>query len=304
MWKVTASHGPDVPLSLELPSPYRGSREEDLYRFNPSTALDKSVGRTGPELRGPPEVTIVLATINERENLTCLLGQIRSLAGPEPELVIIDDGSLDGTREVILSAAQMDPRVRYVFNGAPRTIVGAHLQGIALSSTEYIIFMDSDLQHPADLIPPILNRLKQGYDVVVASRYKLGGSSGTRSPLRGLISRVATVMARLAVQNARGLSDPVSGFFGVRREIFGPLDGALRGFETLLFVLAAADNPKVAEIPYCFRERGKGDSKVLRGWTFVRVFLAQLLAAKRLEQGIRRTNRGATSRKPSRTNAD
>jgi len=304
MVKAATSYEPDIPLSLELPSPQRGSPDEYLYRFNPSTALGKGVERTGTGLRGHAELTIVLATINERENLASLLGQIRTVAGTEPELVIVDDGSVDGTRDVILSAAKTDPRVRYVFNGAPRTIVGAHLQGIALSTTEYVIVMDSDLQHPADLIPPILHSLKQGYDVVVASRYKPGGSPGPRSPWRGLISRVAAVMARRAVRNARGLSDPVSGFFGVRRDGFAPIDGCVRGFETLLFVLASADNPNVTEIPYCFQERGNGESKVLRGWTFLRVFLVQLLVAKRLELEIRRTKRGVTSRKPSRMEKD
>lgn len=286
------SYKPDDILSIVPPSSPALSGQQLPSTFDRPMSVRESVGRASPVPEGPAEFTVVLATINERENLTCLLGQIRSFAATEPEVVIVDDGSSDGTRDVILSAARSDPRVRFVFNDAPRTIVGAHLQAIALSQTEFVIVMDSDLQHPAEVIPRILDRLRQGHDVVVASRYAKGGSCGVRPPWRGLISRVGELLARVTIRNARGLSDPISGFFGMRRDAFAPIDGSARGFETLLFILASGDDPKIAEVPYHFQERQNGQSKVLRGWTFLRVFLIQLLMAKRLESEARRAKRG------------
>lgn len=229
------------------------------------------------------ELTVCLATINERENLSVLFPELERACGTGIHLIVVDDGSTDGTREFLTQAAESNPHIRYIFNTEPQTIVGAHVQGIAAAETPYIVVMDSDLQHPPEAIPRMLASLRAAHDVVVATRYGPGGSTGPRSAFRGLVSRVAAKFIQITIRNTRRLSDPTSGFFGVRRGALEPFATDMRGYETLVFVLAMMDHPRVAEVPYVFRERGNGTSKVLQGWSFFRVFFIQLVAAKRTE---------------------
>lgn len=242
---------------------------------------------TGARPMGTSDLTVCLATINERENLPVLFSEIERCCGFGVDIVVVDDGSTDGTREFLASTSRTNPHVRYVLNGGPQTIVGAHFQGIAEANTPYVVMMDSDLQHPAEAIPQMLGSLRAGRDVVVASRHGKGGSTGPRSPFRGLVSRVAAALIQVFIKNTRQLSDPTSGFFGVRRDSLGPIPADLRGYETLIFILAAMEKPRVAEVPYTFRQRGNGQSKVLRGLSFLQVFLVQLVVAKRIELRLR-----------------
>jgi len=225
----------------------------------------------------------VLATLNERENLAILLSEIATVLPEEPEIVIVDDGSVDGTREFVRAVALRHSHIKTVFNECPQTIARAHEQGIRASTAPLLVFMDSDLQHPPQVIPSIIERLTQGYDVVVASRYRPGGGTGTRSPVRGIISRSAALLAKACLRCVRKVSDPTSGFFGVRREALVPDNASPSGYYTLMFLLARMRQPRIAEVPYVFRERPNGQSKVLSGLTFLLVFATQLLEARRLE---------------------
>ncbi len=236
----------------------------------------------------PCDVTVLLATINERANLPTVLSEIEAAVGPGVQLMIVDDGSSDGTREYLLASARSDGSLRCIFNPAPQTIVGAHIQGISNSQTPYIVVMDSDGQHPPSAIPKLLDGLARGADVAVGTRFGPGGSTGGRTAFRGLVSRVAAVLIQATIRNTRGISDPTSGFFAVRRSSLVPFTRDLRGYETLVFVLAMMKHPRIAEVPYVFRERKNGESKVLRGFAFFRVFFTQLVAAKRTEFDARR----------------
>lgn len=227
------------------------------------------------------DVTVVLATLNEARNLPRLLWEIDHYLSPKPEIVIVDDGSTDGTREYIELLASSTPRVHPVFNVEPQTLTRAHAQGLAIAKTPFVVVMDADCQHPASAIPGLLDTLRSGYDVAVASRYVHGGSVGDRPPIRGLVSRVAGALAWTVVPGVRGLADPLSGFYAARRHALLRLQGVPRGFESLVFVLAGAVRLRVAEVPYCMRSREEGESKILRGGAFLRIFLGSLLAARR-----------------------
>jgi dolichol-phosphate mannosyltransferase len=235
------------------------------------------------EPKSPPPVGIVLATLNERENLAILLSEIASVLPELPEIVVVDDGSMDGTREFIRAVANRHPEIRVVLNDCPQTIARAHEQGLRASTASFLIFMDADLQHPPSAIPSMVARLSSGFDVVIGSRYMPGGHTGSRTPIRGLISRSAGFMARLLLGNLRGVSDPNSGFFGVRRGAVVLDHDSPRGYYTLMFLLARMNHPRIAEVPYSFRERGSGESKVLNGLAFPFVYAIQLLTARRLE---------------------
>jgi dolichol-phosphate mannosyltransferase len=145
-----------------------------------------------------------------------------------------------------------------------RGLAGACLEGMLASQARYVAVMDADLQHDESLLTGMLDRLRQDdVDLVVASRYVDGGSAESFSALRAKVSRWATDVARrfLGVE----LSDPMSGFFMMRRERFEALSPQLssQGFKILLDVVATARGKlRIAELPYVFRERVHGESKL------------------------------------------
>jgi dolichol-phosphate mannosyltransferase len=154
--------------------------------------------------------------------------------------------------------------------------------------------MDSDLQHPPELIPEMVRQLEQGASLVVASRYAPGGTPGPRMALRAVISRGAEWIAKLLIRQARRLTDPVSGFFGFRREIFLGLNPLYRGYKLLLFVVVMNDDRRVAEVGFRFEPRFRGSSKVTQTFDFIRLFLVEAVLARRLGRAIRGNPKAGT----------
>jgi dolichol-phosphate mannosyltransferase len=101
--------------------------------------------------------------------------------------------------------------------------------------------------------------------------------------LRGLISRVAAALAKTYIKNARNTTDPLSGFFGFKKELRLNINEQWRGYKTLLFLIASNPNAKIGEIPYKFVEREKGESKIVSGLDFMRIYLTELVLIKRVE---------------------
>ncbi|HTP55490.1 MAG TPA: glycosyltransferase [Thermoplasmata archaeon] len=235
---------------------------------------------------GAVRLSLVLSTLNERENLPELVDRLRRVPLPPWEALVVDDGSTDGTREFLDGLARTDVRFRPIYHDGRQTTVRAQCQGISAGRGESVVVMDADLQHPPELIPAMLAALAAGAGVVVASRYAPSGSPGPRSPLRGVLSRGAEAIARVALPDARRSTDPVSGFFAFRREVFRPLDAGVRGYKLLLFLLVMSRGQPVADVPFRFEPRTAGASKVVGGLGFVRYFLAELLRAKRLERQL------------------
>jgi len=231
---------------------------------------------------GAPTLSIVLATLNERQNLPQVVERIQRQSLPPYELVVVDDGSTDGTREYVLKLAAEDPRIRPLWHAGRQTTLRAQCQGIAASSGRFVVIMDADLQHPPELLPSLTQRLADGTGLVVASRYAAGGSAGPRTLSRWVISRGAEWAAKLLLPASRRVSDPVSGFFAFRREIWSPLNDQYRGYKLLLFVLAMAEGRLVSEVGFRFEPRSQGASKVTQSSEFIRLFLVELLLARRL----------------------
>jgi len=229
----------------------------------------------------PPRLSLVLATLNEAENLPRLVTAIDALSLPPLEMIFIDDGSTDGSRQFLDALASKDPRVRRIYHDGKQTTVRAQAQGILASQGEYLVVMDSDLQHPVSALPNLVRSLENGAALVVATRYRLGGSTGERSIGRALISRGAGTMAKLLLRDARRVSDPVSGYFGFRRDCYRPLDPELRGYKLLLFLLVMARGRPIAEVGYRFEPRASGTSKLTQGVAFLRIFLRELVVARR-----------------------
>ena len=237
---------------------------------------------SAPDIPNLPALSIVTATLNERANLSILLERIQQLDLPPYEIIVVDDGSSDGTREVLLQAAENDPRIRPLFHEGRQTLIPAHCQGIRASKGKSVIIMDADLQHPPEVLPLMARKLENGTDLVVASRYADGGSPGDCSLGRMYISLGAQLVTKLFVSHARKISDPISGFYGFHRKIFVPVDPRWRGYELLPFILVMSRGVSVSEVPYVFEPRKRGVSKIIgKDFGFVRTFLTEIVLVSR-----------------------
>jgi len=241
--------------------------------------------------RPRPALSIVLAILNERPSLAELFDRLSRATLPGWEAIVVDDGSTDGSREFVGALAQQDPRVRLLLHEGRQTTVAAQCQGISAAQGAFVAVMDSDLQHPPELLGPMVQQLEAGAALVVASRYAAGGTPGPRPALRAVISRGAEWTAKLLVPPAREVTDPVSGFFAFRRSAFVPIAPGQRGYKLLLFLLVMTEGLPVREVPFRFELRTEGASKVTSGLAFVRLFLVEVILARRLRRRLRRERR-------------
>lgn len=210
-------------------------------------------------------VSVILPTYNERDNISMLIPLIhQALAsrGIDYEIVVVDDNSPDGTAEAARELSR-EFNVKLVQRPGKLGLTSAIYDGIRASSGDYIIVMDSDLQHPPDLLPALIERANS-CDIVIGSRYVEGGSVEGFPLVRRTISRGSIILARLLVPGARNVRDPVSGFFLVKREIIAswkPIEP--RGYKALVEILSQLNSRvKVCEVPYRFRGRERGASKL------------------------------------------
>ncbi len=221
-------------------------------------------------------LSVVLPTYNERHNVARLVERVeRALASTPHELIFVDD-STDGTDEVIAGLARAHPAIILVHRTGRRGLATAVVDGISRASGSVVCVLDADLQHPPEVLPQLLEALEQtGADVAVASRNVPGGGYEAFSPARRLASRVATVAARLMLSRARLVSDPMSGFFAVRTEALDGVRLQPLGYKILLEILARGRLSRVAEVPYRFRARGAGQSKLTprQHWEYLRHLL-------------------------------
>jgi dolichol-phosphate mannosyltransferase len=207
-------------------------------------------------------MSIVIPTYNERENVPELLSEIRALQtrlGRPLELVLVDDNSPDGTAA---AAGQLGKELgmdlRILTRNGRRSLGSAVADGLRQCQWDLVCVMDADLSHPASLVPALLEAL-DGVDGVVASRYAAGGRIASWPLSRRLVSLVATGLARRLLRLP--YRDPLSGFFLVRRASLDGVEISGDGNKPLLEILVSA-HPVVKEIPYEFRNRKNGESKL------------------------------------------
>jgi len=241
--------------------------------------------------RTAPSVSVILATFNERQNLPQLLERVWAVPLTSLEVLVIDDGSTDGTREFLEQAARSEPRLRLIWHDGKQTTLKAQCQGIAEARGRWVVVMDADLQHPPESLPAMVRALEDGAALVVASRYAPGGTTGPRSAMRFAISRGAELTAKVFLSEARSVTDPVSGFFAFRHDVFRPFPVEWRGYKLLLFLLVMSHGQRVVEVGYRFEPRGSGTSKVTQNSRFIRFFLTEVILARRFGRYLRRAAR-------------
>jgi dolichol-phosphate mannosyltransferase len=211
-----------------------------------------------------PELTLVVPTYEERGNIGELLeGARAALDGRSWELLVVDDGSPDGTAEEAALFAAREPRVRVIERRAgERDLAASVALGFGAGRGRYLGSMNADGSHdPADL-PRLLAALDGGAEAAIGSRYAPGGAVGAWPWGRRALSALGTA----AVRSALGLEvrDPLSGYYLVTREVFersGRLARA-RGFKVLLELLARGRPAAAVEVPIVFRDRRRGRSKM------------------------------------------
>lgn len=219
----------------------------------------------GAPVRVAPEIAIVAPTLNEKDNVLRLRDALEASLKDIPwELIFVDDDSTDGTHELLLNEAQRDPRVRVIRRIGRRGLSTAAIEGVLASSAPLVAVIDADMQHDEKVLPKMIETLRrENADLVVGTRYADGGGTGDWSAKRRFVSRFATKVAQLVVK--ADLSDPMSGFFVMRREAFDRAVKRLsgQGYKILLDLVASSKPPlKVAEVPYTFRVRTAGESKL------------------------------------------
>jgi len=229
------------------------------------------------------ELSIVIPTYNEAGNVEALADRLAvALDGVDWETLFVDDDSPDGTSAQVEEIGRRRPNVRCLKRIGRRGLASACIEGFAATRGRFIAVMDADLQHDEALLPKMLELLRRGeVELVVGSRFLPGAGLGEHSLWRRLVSWAGNGAARLIL--GVGLSDPMSGFFMMRRELLarstvGQVSG--RGFKILLDLVASTrPPPKFSELPYTFRPRHAGQSKfnAAIGWEFLRALVKQRL---------------------------
>ena len=235
----------------------------DRRRAEPALAANKG-----------PELTVIAPTFNERDNVGPLVEKLAAaLQGVRWEVIFVDDDSPDGTADRVREVARNDSRVRCLQRLGRRGLTSACAEAVLASSSPFVAIIDADLQHDETLLPRMLELLRKGdADVVIGSRYTERNISGGFSQGRQAMSFIATRLAQLILR--ANLSDPVSGFFMAKREVF---EGSIRnlsgiGNKILVDVFASSKKPpRFEELAYQFKERLHGESKLdtLTVWEYL-----------------------------------
>src|SRR3954449_1288318 len=173
---------------------------------------------TTSQANGLPQLSVIVPTFNERDNVTTLYRRLEAALGATRwEVVFVDDNSPDGTWDVVRGLAQRDSRVRCMRRIGRRGLSGACIEGILASSAPYAAVIDADLQHDETQLPKMLALLQGGdADIVVGSRYIAGGSATSFDKQRAGFSMLATQVSKKLLRVE--IADPMSGFFMIRRE--------------------------------------------------------------------------------------
>ena len=202
-------------------------------------------------------LSVVVPTYNEAGSVTGLAERLHAaLAGREWELVIVDDGSPDGTADIAAALAPRIP-VNLVRRAGKAGLASAVVAGFAAARGDVLLVMDADLSHPPETVPALVDAIAGGADLAVGSRYVVGGGVLDWPLKRRVVSRVACLMGNVLVP----VRDSTSGFFALRRSVIEGVTLNPIGFKIGFEVIARGRYTTVVEVPYTFRDRELGASK-------------------------------------------
>ena len=219
-----------------------------------------------------PQLAVIVPSFNERDNIVSLFDLVSKALGEIPfEFIVVDDNSPDGTAAVAKELARRHSNVRCIHRIGRRGLSSAVIEGISASAAPYFAVIDADHQHDEKILPLMLEKALAGDHVVIGTRYAKGGTAGEGlSKTREAGSKLATRLSDLVT--GQPISDPMSGFFLMRRDVFDEIAPSLsnEGFKILLDIIVSARRARarrgkelrVGEVPYVFRPRHAGESKM------------------------------------------
>ncbi len=213
------------------------------------------------------QLSLVIPTYNEGKNIEKMIRQLSSLLDqviPEAyELIVVDDNSPDGTWEIARALMSEYSQLRVMRRVSERGLSTAVIRGWQVSRGEVLGVIDADLQHPPELLLKLWDEMQRGVDLAVASRHVEGGSVRDWSVIRRLLSRCAQGLGLILLPQVVGLvTDPMSGYFLVRRRCLVNCPLNPLGYKILLEVLGRGKVSWIGEVGYVFQEREAGESKV------------------------------------------
>ncbi len=270
---------------MPLPTPNQQLTPVPRGDFNITDVADASFGRTtlnstATKLVDSLDVTgiatgydlalsLVIPTYNEAKNVAQIVMRLSALLDevlPNAyELIIVDDNSPDRTWEVALSFVEQYPQVRVMCRVEERGLATAVIRGWQVARGAVLGVIDGDLQHPPEILRKLWGEIYRGADLAVASRHVEGGGVSDWSVVRRFLSRGAQVLGLVLLPEVIGrVSDPMSGYFLVRRRCLLGRPLSPLGYKILVEVLGRGRIGWIGEVGYVFQERVEGESKVSR----------------------------------------
>ncbi|GBF81432.1 glycosyltransferase [Aphanothece sacrum] len=214
-----------------------------------------------------PKFSLILPTYNEAGNIKDIVGILSELLDGymvgDYELIVVDDNSPDQTWKLALELTPDYPQLRVMRRVEEKGLSTAVIRGWQVAQGEILGVIDADLQHPPEVLQQLLQEMEKGADLAVASRHVEGGGVSEWSIIRRFLSRGAQVLGLMILPEVIGrLSDPMSGYFMVRRNAIAGKNLSPVGYKILIEVTARGKIRWLAEAGYVFRERQAGESKV------------------------------------------
>jgi len=209
-----------------------------------------------------PDLTVIIPTFNEEQNIGAMVEALQKVfrfSGIEGEILVVDDSSSDRTIAIVRELAERYSNLRLIVRESDHGLSQSVAEGFAHAGGAIIQVIDADLSHPPELIPEFFRAVREGADIVVGSRYMEGGAIGEWPLKRRIISLGATALGRILFPD---ITDPVSGFFALRREVVEDAPLKPRGYKILMEVLGKGRWENAREIPFTFRDRQEGESKL------------------------------------------
>lgn len=210
------------------------------------------------------DFALAIPTLNEAKNLPILLDRVEHSVAKlnlACEILIIDDDSRDGTAELAMEYAKTHDNVRLLVRRGQRGLAGAVIYGWQHTEAPLIGAMDADLQHPPELLPELVQKVCDGADIAIASRYTEKHPVSGMNVGRYAVSRLSTLVCMPLQRSGFRVQDPMSGFFVLQRHCIEGLDLKSEGFKLLLEILVRGKLKSAVEVPFQFGPRLAGKSK-------------------------------------------
>ena len=208
------------------------------------------------------DLTVIIPTFNEEENVAAIIEAVSGVfreSGIRGEILVVDDDSKDRTIEIVQAIADQHDNVRLIVRREDHGLSQSVVEGFGAARSAILQVIDADFSHPPELIPRFYEAIRGGADVAIGSRYMRGGNIEDWPLKRRVISLGATAFGRMLFPE---ITDPVSGFFAVRRDVVAGAPLAPRGYKILMEVLGRGRWDSFVEIPFVFKDREEGESKL------------------------------------------